>query len=96
MTAEKLIKQLQKLPLETLVFVEGYETGYDDIVDMKPLKAIRLHDVEEWDGEYESRTDEPYPNSRRHSSLGDLLSHTRPDPRFTDEESLNSLFRFNV
>jgi hypothetical protein len=90
MTAEELIKQLQKLPPETPVFVEGYETGYDDIVDLKPQKVVRLQDAEEWDGEYVSRTDQPHTNSRRHSGLGGLLSHMRSDPRFTDEESLES------
>jgi len=29
MTADELIKQLQKLPPETPVLVEGYETGFD-------------------------------------------------------------------
>ena len=90
MTAEELIKQLQKLPPETPVFVEGYETGYDDIVDLKPQKVVRLHDAEEWAGEYVSRTDQPHTNSRRHSGLGGLLSHIEPDLRFTDEESLES------
>jgi antitoxin ChpS len=90
MTAEELTKQLQKLPPETPVLVEGYEIGYDDIVDLKPQKVVRFHDAEEWDGEYENRTDEPDTNSRRHSGLGGLLSHIRPDPRFTDEESLES------
>ena len=32
MTAEELIKRLKSLPPETPVLVEGYETGFDDVV----------------------------------------------------------------
>ena len=33
MTAKELIARLTSLPPETPVLVEGYETGFDDIVD---------------------------------------------------------------
>ena len=35
MTAEELTKRLKSLPPETPVLVEGYETGFDDVVDLK-------------------------------------------------------------
>ena len=41
MTAEELITQLQKLPPETPVLVEGYETGFDDIVELTPEQVVR-------------------------------------------------------
>ena len=42
MTAEELIKRLKALSPETPVLVEGYETGYDDIVDLKAEEVFRL------------------------------------------------------
>ncbi|MGO1233865.1 MAG: hypothetical protein ACTMHG_09100 [Marinobacter sp.] len=53
MTAEELIKRLEALPPETLVLVEGYETGYDDIVDLKSEDVFRYRKSQEWDGEYQ-------------------------------------------
>lgn len=41
MTAEELIAQLQKLPPETTVLVEGYETGFDDIIEVGTEKVVR-------------------------------------------------------
>ena len=54
MTAEELIKQLQKLPPETPVLVEGYETGFDDIVELKSVDVFRFRKAAEWDGEYQT------------------------------------------
>ena len=59
MTAEELIKRLQALPPETPVLVEGYETGYDDIVDLKAEDVFRYRKAQEWDGEYQKQ-DEPF------------------------------------
>ncbi|MGC8119995.1 hypothetical protein [Marinobacter sp. VGCF2001] len=54
MTAEELIAQLQKLPSETPVLVEGYETGFDDIVELTPEQVVRYRHAQEWDGEYQT------------------------------------------
>ncbi|MBL3557605.1 MULTISPECIES: hypothetical protein [Marinobacter] len=54
MTAEELIAQLQKLPPETPVLVEGYETGFDDIVELTPEQVVRYRHAQEWDGEYQT------------------------------------------
>ena len=61
MTAEELIAQLQKLPPETTVLVEGYETGFDDIIEVGPEKVVRYRRAQEWDGEYQ--TPEHFSNS---------------------------------
>lgn len=53
MTVKELIDQLRTLPPETRVLVEGYETGYDDIVELRPLKVFRYRNAQEWDGEYQ-------------------------------------------
>ncbi|KPP97214.1 hypothetical protein [Marinobacter sp. HL-58] len=52
MTAVELIERLKSLPPESTVLVEGYETGYDDIVDLKTLDVVRYRKAQEWDGEY--------------------------------------------
>jgi len=54
MTAEELIAQLQELPPETPVLVEGYETGFDDIVELTPEQVVRYRHAQEWDGEYQT------------------------------------------
>ena len=54
MTAEELIAQLQKLPPETPVLVAGYETGFDDIVELTPEQVVRYRHAQEWDGEYQT------------------------------------------
>ena len=54
MTAEELIEQLQKLPPETPVLVEGYETGFDGIVDLTSEQVVRYRHAQEWDGEYQA------------------------------------------
>jgi hypothetical protein len=54
MTADELIKQLQKLPPETPVRVEGYETGFDDIVELKSVDVFWFRKAAEWDGEYQT------------------------------------------
>jgi hypothetical protein len=54
MTAEELIAQLQELPPETPVLIEGYETGFDDIVDLTHEQVVRYRHAQEWDGEYQA------------------------------------------
>jgi hypothetical protein len=47
MTADELIRQLQKLPPETPVLVEGYETGFDDIESLKSVDVFRFRKAAE-------------------------------------------------
>lgn len=54
MTAEELIARLEALPPETPVLVEGYETGFDDIVELTPEQVVRYRHAQEWDGEYQA------------------------------------------
>jgi hypothetical protein len=37
------------------VFVEGHETGYDDIVDLKPQEVYGYRKAQEWEGEYKAQ-----------------------------------------
>ncbi|MCE0760059.1 hypothetical protein LWH94_12690 [Marinobacter sp. G11] len=53
MTAEELIEQLKELPPETPVLVEGYETGFDDIVELTMEQVVQYRHAQEWDGEYQ-------------------------------------------
>lgn len=57
MTVEELMEQLKNLPAETPVLVEGYETGYDDIVELRPLEVFRYRNAQEWDGEYQTKNE---------------------------------------
>ena len=54
MTAEELIARLEALPPETPVLVEGYETGFDDIVELTPEQVVRYRHAQERDGEYQA------------------------------------------
>lgn len=54
MTAEELIKRLKSLPPETPVLVEGYETGYDEIINLTTQEVIRYRNAQEWDGEFQA------------------------------------------
>jgi hypothetical protein len=47
MTALELINQLQILPPDTKIVVRGYEDGYNDISQLKPVK-IKLNENAEW------------------------------------------------
>jgi len=90
MTAYELIERLKALPPETPVLVEGYETGYDDIVSLNTQDVIQLHNVDERDGEYNFNANEQCSNREHYTGLNGLLSHVVPDPRFDDEESRDS------
>ncbi|RMJ05825.1 hypothetical protein DOQ08_00501 [Marinobacter litoralis] len=36
------------------MLVEGYETGFDDIVDLTHEQVVRYRHAQEWDGEYQA------------------------------------------
>ncbi len=57
MTAQELIIELQKIPSNTKIVVRGYENGYNDILNLKPVK-IKLNTSTNWyDGEYDTSSD---------------------------------------
>jgi hypothetical protein len=58
MTASELINELQKLLPETKIIVRGYEDGYNDILQLKPVKIKRKADSSWYEGEYEDNPDE--------------------------------------
>ena len=79
MTAEELITQLQKLPPETPVLVEGYETGFDDIVELIPEQVVRYRHAPEWDGEYQApdRFSNPETGVRQAAVIRECRGHRR-------------------
>ena len=56
MTAQQLIQYLQTLPPATKIVVRGYEDGYNDILQLKPVKTKLNPNDYTWDGEYEDST----------------------------------------
>ncbi len=59
MTAKELIILLQELPPEIKVVIRGYEEGYNDIQQLKPLKLRKMIDAKWYYGEY-TKTDTAY------------------------------------
>jgi hypothetical protein len=57
MTVFDLIQHLQTLPPDTKVVVRGYEEGYNDILQLNPVRIIRNIDAFWWYGEYEDSND---------------------------------------
>ena len=57
MTAQELIHHLQTLPPTTKIVVRGYEDGYNEILQLKPVKIKLNPNAYTWDGEYEDSTD---------------------------------------
>lgn len=53
MTAEELIERLKALPPEMPVLVEGYETGFDEVVELTSERVVWYRHAQEWDGEYQ-------------------------------------------
>ena len=47
MTAAELILELQKLKPDTRIVIRGYEDGYNDILQLRPVK-IKLNVNEHW------------------------------------------------
>ena len=58
MIASELINELQKLSPATRIVVRGYEDGYNDIIQLKPVKIKQKIDSKWYEGEYEDSTDE--------------------------------------
>jgi len=54
MTTQELIERLKEFPPETSVLVEGYENGFDDIVEVKPCEVVSYRHAQEWDGKYQT------------------------------------------
>ncbi|KXS54394.1 MAG: hypothetical protein AWU57_1227 [Marinobacter sp. T13-3] len=54
MTTQELIERLKEFPPQTPVLVVGYETGFDDIVELKSCEVVRYRHAQEWDGEYQT------------------------------------------
>lgn len=54
MTADELIARLRVLPPDTPVLVEGYENGFDEIVELKGQDVVRYRHAQPWDGQYQS------------------------------------------
>ena len=59
MTAKELIIQLQKLSPEIKIVVRGYEEGYNDIQQLKPVKLKEELNAKWYYGEY-SKDDSPH------------------------------------
>lgn len=53
MTVEELIARLQELPPATQVLVEGYENGFDEIIELQAREVVRYHHAQPWDGQYQ-------------------------------------------
>lgn len=53
MNVFELIAQLQQMPPDLDVLVEGYETGFDPIHALEIRSIERNAAAEEWDGEFE-------------------------------------------
>jgi hypothetical protein len=53
MTVQELIKRLEALPPECQVLVEGYENGWDTLIDLQIANLTRQQPCEDWDGEFE-------------------------------------------
>jgi len=54
MTVKELIALLSNAPLDMLVLVDGYESGFDNINSMPVKDVIGDHDPEDWNGKYRS------------------------------------------
>ena len=58
MTAFELIDFLKRLKPHTRIVVRGYEDGYNDILQLKPVKIKQKNDSHWYDGEYDDSTDD--------------------------------------
>ncbi len=57
MTVQELITRLSQLPPDTRVVVEGYETGYNDILEFKGLMLKLDVSTDWWDGQHDEKKD---------------------------------------
>ncbi len=55
MTAKELIAALNELPPEIKIVVRGYEDGYNNILELKPVKIKHNANAEWYYGEYTGR-----------------------------------------
>ncbi len=57
MTATELIEELQKLKPQTRIVIRGYESGYNDVLKLLPVK-IKLNVNEHWyEGAHDNSTE---------------------------------------
>lgn len=54
MTAAELIEHLRQVSPDTPVLVEGYETGWDAIHEVKSSSVVRYRRAQAWDGEFKT------------------------------------------
>lgn len=64
MTVEKLISELQKLPPNLPVLVNGYEGGYCDILKIVTTKVKLNVNLESYNGPHDETTDADTPAIR--------------------------------
>ena len=57
MNVEELIEQLHQLPGNLPVLIEGYETGWDGIHELRTAGVVPYRKAEAWDGEYHLATE---------------------------------------
>jgi len=57
MTASELIQQLKTLPPDTKIVIRGYEDGYNDILQLRPVKIKPKPESYWFDGEFEDSDD---------------------------------------
>ncbi len=57
MTAAELMLQLQTLPPDTKIVVRGYEDGYNDIINLRPVKIKLISDAPWYEGAFKDSTD---------------------------------------
>ncbi len=56
MTVQELIKRLEALPSDCQVLVEGYENGWDTLIEVQVANFAPQQPCEDWDGEFERVT----------------------------------------
>src|SRR5690606_8361743 len=63
MTAAELIAILQTYPADSMVLVEGYETGWDSIHDTGSAVVVEVVEPAEYDGQFQKEGDLPDPDA---------------------------------
>lgn len=53
LTVQELMAMLGKLPPDSRIFVEGYESGWDPLIAVERGSTQPSSPVEDWDGEVE-------------------------------------------
>lgn len=57
MNVAELIEHLRKFPANLPVLIEGYETGWDGIHELRTAGVVLYRNAEAWDGEYQLATE---------------------------------------